>query len=501
MRDDDAPTGICQVGGHPHDTVAALCTHHLDAARAHLAELPRLVRSLSHLLVPGPAIPGEKVSTTRVGSPTPARLDVLTLVGPGCTEIRRDRRSLAPQVRRWSTVETVTVSVARGRGRPPEQERRQIRVWHRELVVDYAGRPLLVADDDQVGVVPPAEWADLWVRRWRHNLGHPVPERGRVGGWGRRWRKQGDPKAGTRPGGAPVALPALDRVAQERAAQLAQVAESADARLADAAAREALLMRHGQPLVLPAVAAYLTLKATYRAARDRVGAAVLGIGGDGPTAQARAGAAVTGQRVDRQPTDVVAAQWALRYGGATTAAHVEVDAAYLAEWLPYAAARDNPDDVGVGEFCVELRALVAELEHTLGETRDDHWLGRCPNLLVDGDGETTGRVCGYGLWQDPYRSRVECPRCHAAWSEHEWLRLAAQIRAKWPIDQRRLYTLGDRVAAERHTERLPQCRGCERTMAVEWREIRGRGYRESMYRPVGWACPGGCIAGGTQVAA
>ncbi|MFI7608890.1 hypothetical protein ACIBTV_27770 [Micromonospora sp. NPDC049366] len=491
-RDDDSDArGVCRVGDHPHDGAAAICGHHLDAARAQLADLPRLVRTLTHYLVPGPSLPGEKVATTRVGSPTPARLDVLTLVGPGATEVRRDRRALVPMVRRWSTVETVTVSVPRG-GRI-DTEQRQVRVWHRELVVDNNGRPLLVADDDQVGVVPPAEWADVWVRRWRRELGHPVPERSRAGGWVRRL---------TGRGATALPAPEADRVARERAAQVARVAEDRAQRLADAGAREALLMRHGRPLVLPAVAAYITLKTTYAAqlaaAQAWVRDVMLGLDTDGPAARARAETATAGGTAGRAPSDAVAAEWVLRYGGATTAAHVEVDCGYLAEWLRYAA---ECDDAGVGEFVVELRALVAELEHALGETRDDHWVGRCPTTLVDGDGDPTGRVCGYGLWQDPYRSRIECPRCHTAWREKEWLALAARIRATWPIDRRRLYTWADRKAAERHTERLPTCRGCERTMSVEWREIRGRGYREPMYRPVGWACPAGCIAGGTQVAA
>lgn len=494
MRDhDDAPAGVCQVGGHPHDSPTGLCTYHLEAARAQLAELPRLVQALTHHLLPGSSLPGEKVATTRVGSPTPARLDVLTLVGPGCTEVRRDRRSLVPQVRRWSTIETVTVAVPAGPGRAPEMKRRQVRVWHRELVVDHAGRPLLVADDDQVGVVPPAEWCDVWVRRWRRELGHPVPARTRPGGWVRRL-------AGLSP--TPLPTPEADRIAAERAAQAAQVAEQQNARLADAAAREALLMRHGRPLVLPAVAAYVALKTTYaehlRAAHQRVRAAVLGLDTNGPATRARSEDATSRGAAQRAPSDTVAAEWVLRYGMATTAAQVAVDADYLTKWILFAAERD---DAGVGEFVTELRALVSELEHALGRTRDDHWVGRCPTLLHDEDGQPTGRVCGYGLWQDPYRSRVECPRCHTAWGEHEWLTLAARIRAAWPIDPRRIYTGGDRVAAERNTDRLPRCRGCERTMAVEWREVRGRGYRETMWRPVGWSCPAGCIAGGTLVAA
>ncbi|WP_431935832.1 hypothetical protein [Micromonospora sp. RP3T] len=494
---DDDPAGVCQVGGHPHDNPGGICTYHLDAARAHLAALPRLVQALAGHLTPGSSLPGDKVATTRVGSPTPARLDVLTLVGPGATEVRRDSRALVPMVRRWSTIETVTVTVPALPGRPPTTERRQIRVWHRELVVNTAGRPLLVADNDQVGVVPPAEWCDVWVRRWRRELGQPVPERGRAGGWVRRWRRPGDPRAGRRPAGAPVALPANDRIARDRAAHAARVADDRDARLADAAARQALLLGHGRTLTTPAVAAYLTVKAGYaahlrtvRAAHDAVGAAVLGLH------TTRTPTPAGGERARR--VDAVAAEWQMRYGTATVAAHVEVDAAHLAAWLPDAATLD---DAGVGEFAVELRALVAELENAIGETRDDHWLGRCPVALVDDDGDPTGRLCGYGLWQDPYRSRAECPRCHTVWPQKQWLALAARIRAAWPVDRRRLYTLADRKEAERHTERLPQCRGCERTMAVQWREVRARSHREPMWRPVGWECPAGCIAGGTQVAA
>ena len=504
----DAHAGVCRVGGHPHAGAAAICTYHLEAGRAQLAALPRLVQGLTRFLLPGPSLPGEKVSTSRLGSPTPARLDVLTLVGPGTTEIRRDRRSLAPQVRRWSTLETVTVAVPRGLGGARfriDLERRQIRVWHRELVVDHADpgrvcrcgqthtpdqdghartprRPLLVVDDDQVGIVPPAEWADLWVRRWRRELGHPVPARTQTGGLAR--------LAGRR---APLVLPVRPDVTA--------VAENREQRLGDAAVREALLMQHGRPLALRAVAEYVAVKRTYVHVRDqarqRITATMAGIG-DGQTGRARAAAALAGAATWRGQPDPAAAEWALRYGGALTAAYVEVDAGYLAAWL---AAAAESDDAAVGEFLVELRALVAELEHTLGETRDEQWLGRCPAELHDDQGEPTGRVCGYGLWQDPYRSRAECPRCHAAWPEHEWLTLAARIRAKWPIDRRRLYTAGDRKAAEKQIDRLPRCRGCERTMSVQWREAGGRGYRERMWRPAALVCPSGCLAGATAAAA
>lgn len=509
MRDPDTGGGVCRVGGHPHASAAAICTYHLEAGRAQLAALPRLVRDLTRYLLPGPSLPGDKVATSRAGSPTPARLDVLTLVGPGGRDVRRDRRGLTPKVRRWSTLETVTVAVPRGLGGARyrvDLERRQVRVWHREMVVDHADpgrrcrcgqihrpdqpghartprRPILVLDDDQVGAVPPAEWADLWVRRWRRELGHPVPPRTKTRGLARLVGRA-----------APVALPARP--------DITRVAADPDARLGDAAVREALLMAHGRPLVLPAVAEYVAVKRAYLHARDqarqRVAAAMAGVDGHGDQARQRAAAATAGELVDRGPGDPAAAEWALRYGGAVTAAHVEVDAGYLAAWLADAAEHDAAD---TGEFLVELRALVAELEHAIGETRDDQWLGRCPAELYDDHGEPTGRICGYGLWQDPYRSRVECPRCHAAWPETDWLALAAAIRAKWPVDRRRLYTLGDRRAAERQVDRLPRCRGCERAMVVQWREAGGRGYRERMWRPAALVCPSGCLAGATAAAA
>jgi len=480
-RQDDA--GLCRVGGHRHEGAAAICAYHLEAGRAQLAALPRLVRDLTQHLVPGPSLPSEKVTSKKVGSPTPGRLAVLTLVGPGSTEISRDSRSLTPQVRRWSTLETRTVAVPRGQGAALRYElvRRQVRVWHRELVVDPTDpgrtcrcgqqhpetprRPLLVADHDQVGAAPPAEWADLWVRRWRRELGHPVPARTRTRGFARLIGRA-----------APIVLPARPAVAT--------VAEDPVGRLADAAVRESLRMAHGRPQVLPGVAAYLAIKRAYAAqvaaARGQVAATLLGLDTAG------------------SPADRLAAEWALRYGAATTAAMVEVDAGYLHQWLPEAAELDA---AAVGEFLVELRAMVAELEHTLGETRDDQWLGRCPAELRDDQGDTTGRICGYGLWQDPYRSRVECPRCHAAWPEADWLALANRIRVVWPVDRRRLYTYADRAYAERQVDRLPRCKGCELTMAIQWREMRGRGYQERMWRPAAMVCPAGCLAGGTAAAA
>jgi hypothetical protein len=489
MRDQTAG-GICLVDGHRHPGTSAICYGHLYTAETQLKALPRLVAELTAHLVPGAAPAGTRSTPTRIGSPTPARLDVLSLVGPGTTDVRRDRRSLVPHVRRWSTVETVDVAVPG----MAETRRRQIRVWHRELLTDPTDpgrvcrcgqnhamdpdghtprRPLLTPVDDQIGAVPPAEWLDVWVCRWRRALGHPVPARTKTRGLA---RLIGRP--------APVALPARPDVTA--------VAEDPIARLDAAAAREMLLLASRLPTATPAVAAYLAVRKEYEAARRRARDAIA------EAALGRYDGHADAGRTVRVPVDTLSAEWELRYGCAATAARVTVDAGYLAAWLNDAAETSAADVAG---FCTELAALTAELEYVLGETGDKQWLGRCPAELRGPDGEPTGRICGAGLWQDPYRSRIECPTCHTVWPEKRWLSLRAAIRATWPIDRRRLYTDGDRAAAELRTDRIPRCRGCEKTMAVRWQPCDVPGMRGPMWKPAVLYCPAECVASITTTAA
>lgn len=422
-----------------------------------------MTRQLTYHLMPGSPLPGEKVTASRDGSPTPASLKILTMVGPGVTEIRRDRRSLSPQVRRWSTVETVDVH---NPGRPVQ--RRQIRVWHRELVVDHNGRPVLVPDDDQVGVIPPAEWCDVWVRRWRLALQHNRTE---LAG---RWVDYSEAEQGRR--------------------------------LTRAAIGETVRIDRGIPTFMRAVAAYVAVSRAYaqHQQRVRVGTAILGLRDDGPQHVARVADALAGVRPPTVAHDPATAEWIMRFGTARTAATVEVDVHYLTTWLPLVAELDDPDEtLSVAKFGAELRALHAELEHALGETRNVQWVGRCPARLADEDGTETSRVCGAGIWYDPHspHSRIECPRCYTATGERRWLTLAKRIRATWPIDGRRRYTAADRWYAQTRTERIPTCRGCERTLTVQWKPAPERGDREPMWRPARLVCPHGCLAGGTSVAA
>jgi hypothetical protein len=465
---------VCQLGGHRHPGPGRVCETHLTRIRAQLAGVSRMTAELpGRLVASADTKPGDKVTTSRLGSPPPARLDVLSLLAPGGREIRRDARMLAPQIRRWSTVSSFEVTTT-GRDGKPHTETRTLRNWHAEPVLGPDGKPLLVMDDDQVGTIPPAEWLDTWVRRWRIALRHTSsPLRARVD----------------------LACDADQRYRVERA----KIGES-------------MRKARGVPALLPAVAQLAAVHAAYlrylQLAVPRVRMALLGVRDDGPLHQARVAAALSGSgplpglgemHVVHDP---IAAEWAVRYGYAGVAAAVEVDARYLAGWVHLAADHEDPDgDVDIAAFATELGALHTELEHVLGYTSDKQWIGRCPAFLRDTDGEETRRVCGAGIWQDPYRSVIECPRCHTSWPEADWMHLANLIRVRWPIDRRRRYTQGDRMAAEKCLDRLPRCRGCEKIMRVEWTETTARGALTRTWSPAGFSCPGGCLPGGTAVVA
>lgn len=445
-------TSTCVIGDHEHPGTTAICERHLAAAQVWLSGVAAMTRQLTYHLTPNAGQKnGDKVSTSRTGSPTPAPLAVLSLVGPGVTEIRRDRRSLVRQVRRWSTLETVDVHVVRDG--QVVVERRTIREFHRELVVDRDGRPVLVPLDDQVGQIPPAEWADLWVRRWRLQLQHTTTGiRGRVD----------------------LACDAEQRM-----------------RLHAAASAEQLRMAAGHPNLLPAVAAYLHLQARYAelaaAQQHQARNAVLGLG-----------AAVRADPARRRP-DAVVAELQLRFGGATTAAATAVDTAYLAQWLE--AAAEHPD-ADVDAFFTELRALHAELERVLGYVTDTQWIGRCPTWQDDDTGRTDGRYCGRGIWHDPLSDDpITCSRCHTSWEFEQWAPLADLILDVWPIDFRRRYREAERDRAEHNHDRMPACQGCERPLRAEWCEDTRRRDREPMWRPVRLVCPAGCLSGGTSRAA
>lgn len=150
-----------------------VCDGDRAAMAKMLTDLPRKIAKLALQLVPGQAVAGDRVSTSRTGSPTPVRLDALSLTGPGAEHVVV---GMHPLIRRWSTKQTVQVTPTFG----PDAGKvltRTIIEWHQELIRDEHGEPVMVDDNDQTGVVPPAEWLDAWVRAWRVHFGHSVPQR------------------------------------------------------------------------------------------------------------------------------------------------------------------------------------------------------------------------------------------------------------------------------------------------------------------------------------
>lgn len=431
---------ICAVCHRREPTYGTTCTTCRDRIAAGVVDLVRRLATVRRHIVPSSRGLAERVSSSRTGAPLPARLDVLTLTGPGSVAVTA---LLHPLVRRWSTKLTVTVTTLVD-GQPVDTER-TLTEWHQELVTTpdpaaaevrcrcgdttlhtTTGRAVLVPTDDQVGPVPPAEWLDSWVRAWRRHFDHHVPTRTHVGR-----RRQ------------------VDLVAAAR---------------------------H------PAGRAVLAFSTTVaHTVRTHAPTIVLGMtdghGGHLPAAA--------------RSDDPVADELTLRFGDTTTTdPAVAANATYLLRWLDQACERD----IGIAEFAGELRALNAELARVLGDTPDQQWLGRCPATITNRDGgQPTSRPCGAGLWQDPHASQVQCPRCRSTWGPRrlDLLHLCAQIRQVWPVDRGRRYTLTD-------IKGLPvlRCPSCAAAAAVAWCDVTTPADGERWYRAGGVSCPNGCADAG-----
>lgn len=167
---------ICVVCRHRAAEEGHVCRTDRERMREQLTDVPTKVNRLALMLVPGGSAPrGERVSLTRTGSPVGARMEALTLVGPGSADLgdRAVAAMLHPLIRKWSTVHTVDVTVTvEGR---EQTEQRQVTTWEQELVRDGNGRPVQVLHDDQVGLVPPVEWLESWYGRWAAQLGERLP--------------------------------------------------------------------------------------------------------------------------------------------------------------------------------------------------------------------------------------------------------------------------------------------------------------------------------------
>lgn len=139
-----------------------------------LAEIPRRLAAVANALTPSRAQAGERVGVSaHVHSSAPARINALSLVGPGGDV----PASLHPQVRHWHA--TRLVDVVRIDGGRAYTVRVKVVDWFSEIVLGTDGNPVIF--DDQIGVVPPREWLDMQVRRWRAHFGHHVPARTRLG--------------------------------------------------------------------------------------------------------------------------------------------------------------------------------------------------------------------------------------------------------------------------------------------------------------------------------
>ncbi len=163
---------LCVVCRRREPASGQLCGPDRDGIVELLNDLPRKLRLLPLMLMPGQSPGGDKVATTRVGSPTPARLDALSLVGPGAVPVPG---ALHPLVRKWATTRTVHVQARVGAYRV-DTHTTTITDWHQETVVDPGtGEPVMVPDSDQLGVLPPAEWLAQQVTGWRAIFGHRRP--------------------------------------------------------------------------------------------------------------------------------------------------------------------------------------------------------------------------------------------------------------------------------------------------------------------------------------
>ncbi len=417
----------CVVCGGDNTCGGAACLGCRTRIHTQLAALPDRVAALTHHLVPLRGAAQERVTVSpTAGSPAGARLDVLTLTGPGSESPTPPPVDPAPVVRRWAEPVTVTIDVDRLIplvGIVTTQEHRTVTVWHEAVVVDDDGNPITRHPNDQVGELPPAVWLDSWVRAWRSHFGHH-----------------------TRPPQPPPPPPAppVDR-------------------------RVVLWFATHHPDGPAVVGGWV---AVARAWRDYQAATLLG---QFPGRGGRPTPAWT------RRDDPVVDEWTTRFGSPDTPTRVHADVTYLLTWLD--AACDQ--DVGVAAFAAELGSLTAQLVTALGERPDQQWLGRCPAHLTTPT--STTRLCGAGLWQDPYASQVQCGRCRTTWgpARRDLLQLAAAIRRHWPLDRRRRYTAGQRPTGVL----CPTCRG---VVEVGWREVTARVDTQRWWQPERVVCPAGC---------
>lgn len=155
-----------------HAQPGPVCRDDQRSIDTQLQRLPRRLAAVAGALMPGQSAPGDNVgASTRVHAGLPVNVAALSLLGPGGDVPPQ----LHPLVRHWSVKRKVLVTThVVGYARQVQVE---VTDFFHEAVLDDDGQPVMVPDDDQVGLVPPREWLDQQVRRWRAHFGHHVPAR------------------------------------------------------------------------------------------------------------------------------------------------------------------------------------------------------------------------------------------------------------------------------------------------------------------------------------
>ena len=183
---------LCEVCQERHPERGRVCEHDREGLARQLAGIIRQVFALEVEIVPGARrADGDRVTTSKGSAPLPARLDVLSLLGPGSGSVSA---MLHPKVRHWQTTREVDVLVIKtsrtvsAGGVTLERgavitERRILVEWHQALARDDAGQLILTADDDQIGTLPPRSWLASWVNDWSGVFAGRTPTRRRAPSW------------------------------------------------------------------------------------------------------------------------------------------------------------------------------------------------------------------------------------------------------------------------------------------------------------------------------
>ncbi|MER5608246.1 hypothetical protein AB0F93_00550 [Micromonospora tulbaghiae] len=418
-----------------HSKPGPVCDDDQAALTRMLTALPQRLRQLSTALLPGQTEPGERVAAPgKVTAPLPARLDALSIVGPGTSEITV---RLNPLVRHWSAKRRVSVQThVAGRVSVTEVE---VTDWFHETVIGPDGRPVLVPEDDQVGTVPPREWLDSQVRRWRAHFGHAVPNR---------------------------TVPARPAPTTHLSGR-----------------HRTLLRVRGGDRVLA------FLLAAAKVGSDWQRAAHFGLLGYQEPAERSLDPLLDDieRRFGEPPRDLAVA-WDVNYLTTWLAAAAEVPELDIADFAAQLrtlhaeigrALGETPDQQWIGR-CPTFIADIPPIGF------DDNGDPLMPELA-----EVKRRPCGAGLWQDntQFAAQVQCPRCHTL---HDTrgpgaATLAREIRRVWPLDRRRRYT-----ATDIDVLRVPKCPACGERVRVDWKEVTGTRDKQRTWTPSTVSCPTGC---------